>query len=76
MLIAIVATTALLEVIGFRLAILLFALAAPSLMDRPSLFWRIVLALFCSFGVGYAFETWLGVQLPKPSIQFIEDLGL
>ncbi len=76
MLIAIVATTFLLEVIGFRLAILLFALAAPSLMDRPGLFWRIVLALFCSFGVGYAFETWLGVQLPKPSIQFIENLGL
>nr|WP_306268841.1 tripartite tricarboxylate transporter TctB family protein [Pararhizobium sp. IMCC3301] len=76
MLIAIVATTALLEVIGFRLAILLFALSAPSMMDRPSLFWRIVLALLCSFGVAYAFENWLGVQLPKPSIQFIEDLGL
>ena len=65
----------LLDVLGFRLTIFLFALLGPRLIEQQPLLRSLVVALLCSFGVAYGFETWLSVQLPHPSIGALDDLG-
>jgi hypothetical protein len=66
----------LLDVLGFRLTILLFALLAPRLIEPQPPIRSLVVAVLCSFGVAYGFESWLNVQLPRPSIGVLDDLGL
>ena len=65
----------LLDVLGFRLTIFLFALLGPRLIEPQPLVRSLVIALLCGFGVAYGFETWLHVQLPDPSIGALDDLG-
>jgi putative tricarboxylic transport membrane protein len=65
-----------LEYLGYRLAILGFALVAPRLFGKQSTVTTIVVALIASFGVAYVFEKWLGVWLPTPQIEFLQRLGL
>lgn len=66
----------LLGLIGYRLAIFAFALTAPFAFGRQSLPVLVGVALFASFGVGYVFESWLGVFLPRATIPFLFSLGL
>jgi hypothetical protein len=61
--------------VGLRLTIFLFALIGPRLIEPQPLVRSIVVALLCSFGVAYGFESWLQVQLPRPSIGVLDDLG-
>jgi putative tricarboxylic transport membrane protein len=65
----------LLDVLGFRLTIFVFALIGPRLIEPQPLVRSLVVALLCSFGVAYGFESWLQVQLPSPSIGVLDDLG-
>jgi putative tricarboxylic transport membrane protein len=64
-----------LDVLGFRLTIFLFALIGPRLIEPQPLVRSVVVALLCSFGVAYGFESWLQVQLPRPAIGVLDDLG-
>jgi len=64
-----------LEYLGFRLAIFCFALVVPRLIARQSMLTSLIVALTASFGVGYAFEKWLGVFLPAPDLEFLQRLG-
>lgn len=65
-----------LEYLGFRLAILGFALIVPQLFGRQSIATTVVIAVVASFGVAYGFERWLGVWLPTPELEFLQRLGL
>lgn len=66
----------LLDLLGFRLTILLFMLLVPNLLGRQPPLRIVAVALVMSFGVAYVFERWLGVVLPKPAIPFLETIGL
>lgn len=66
----------LLEILGFRLAVLLFTLIVPHILDRQSAITTIIVALVASFGVAYGFESWLLVQLPEPAFGLLRDIGL
>lgn len=70
------ATWLLLEYVGFRIAIFLFSIAIPPLLGRQRLIVLILTAAIFSFGTAYVFEKWLGVWLPRSSIDFLADLGL
>jgi putative tricarboxylic transport membrane protein len=76
LLVALFVVWLLLDVLGFRLTIFLFALIGPRLIEPQPLVRSVVVALLCSFGVAYGFEAWLQVQLPSPSIGVLDDLGL
>ena len=65
-----------LKFLGFRLTMLVFVLMVPSIIERQKWWLRITLALLLSFGVGLVFERWLGVELPRPSIEWLQDAGL
>lgn len=65
-----------LDYLGFRLAILGFALIVPQLFGRQSIVTTVVIAVIASFGVAYGFEKWLGVWLPTPTFEFLQRLGL
>lgn len=64
-----------LHYLGFRLAILSFALFVPRILGRQSPVIAGTVALILSFGVGFAFETWLGVPLPEPAFESLKSLG-
>jgi putative tricarboxylic transport membrane protein len=66
----------LLEVVGFRIAVLLFALIVPHILDRQSVVKTVIVALVASFGIAYGFESWLLVQLPEPAFEWLRDIGL
>lgn len=66
----------LMETFGFRLTIFVFALLAPAIIGRQPLLRVVLMAVLVSFFVAYAFGTWLGIQLPQPSIGLLKDLGL
>jgi putative tricarboxylic transport membrane protein len=65
----------LLELLGFRLAILLFALFVPPILDRQHPLTVAAVAILLSFGTAYAFENWLGVWLPRSSIETLANFG-
>lgn len=65
----------LLDYLGFRLAIFVFAVFASRIIEPQPPLRTLGLALVCSLGVAYGFENWLKVQLPSPSIGFLADLG-
>lgn len=75
-LLGLLATWLLLEYLGFRLAILLFALFVPRVLGRQSMLTVVGVAILASFGIGYVFETWLGVYLPRSSFEALSILGL
>ena len=68
-------TWLLLEYLGYRIAIFLFAMVIPPLLGPQKLVVTLVMAILCSFGTAYVFEHWLQVWLPAPSISSLADLG-
>jgi putative tricarboxylic transport membrane protein len=73
---ALAATWFALEYLGYRLSILLFALAVPQILGRQSLLLTVPAALIVSFGVAYIFQKWLGVWLPPATLEPLASLGL
>ncbi|MBD3625514.1 MAG: tripartite tricarboxylate transporter TctB family protein [Rhodobacteraceae bacterium] len=76
MLAALALVGALMEILGFRITIFVFALLAPAIIGRQPVFRIVLMALLCGFFVAYAFGAWLGIQLPQSSIAFLKDIGL
>jgi putative tricarboxylic transport membrane protein len=76
LMISLVVVWALLDFMGFRLAVLLFALIVPHILDRQSATTTVIVALVASFGIAYGFESWLLVQLPEPAFGWLRDIGL
>lgn len=68
--------SAAMSLFGFRLTMFVFAALAPFVIKRMNLLLVGTVAVAVSFGVAYAFETWLRVQLPKSSIDALRSLGL
>jgi len=68
-------TWVLLEYLGYRIAIFLFAMIIPPLLGPQKLIVTFAVAVIFSFGTAYVFEHWLQVWLPEPSISFLADLG-
>jgi putative tricarboxylic transport membrane protein len=66
----------LLEIIGFRLAMLAFVVLTYLTLGGRSWTMTLLLGLGLSFGVYYAFTGLLDVSLPQASIKFLNDLGL
>ncbi len=73
---SLVAAWLVLDVVGFRLTVLAFALIVPHVLDRQRAVTTVVVAVTASFGVAYGFESWLLVQLPEPAFGWLRDLGL
>lgn len=68
-------TWVLLEYLGYRIAIFLFAMVIPPRLGPQKLIVTLIVAIIFSFGTAYVFEHWLQVWLPEPSIPFLADLG-
>ena len=67
---ALVATTAFLERLGFRLTMLAMYLFLLCTLGRQNLIVTVVVALAGSFGVYYLFVRWLAVPLPAGLFAF------
>jgi putative tricarboxylic transport membrane protein len=61
--------------VGFRLAVFVFVLTAPSLIERQSWPLRIVLAGLFGVLVPWVFERYLLVDLPSPAFDVLRTLG-
>ncbi len=55
---------ALLDILGFRLAIFLFLLFLPQLLGANNWWGSLIFAVCGSVGVFYVFNSWLNVLLP------------
>ncbi len=75
-LLGLVLVVVLLETLGFRLAVLLFALTVPWVFGQQNPLLLIVFAVLVSFGTAYVFQAWLGVWLPSSSLPVLAALGL
>ncbi len=65
-----------LYVLGFRLAILLFVLFVPPLLEPQSWRWRLALAVGFGLVVPWVFERHLQVDLPQPLFPLPWPLGV
>ena len=68
--------TVCLDEFGYRVSIFVFASALPNLIGSRKFVQNIIIGLFCSFGIGFIFESWLGIQLPRSTMPFLRELGL
>jgi vacuolar-type H+-ATPase subunit I/STV1 len=75
LLIAVLTFAALLTVIGFRLSMFMFLVAAFLIFGRDHLAAKCVVAVIGSFGLDYVFERLLRVPLPDPAIESLSALG-
>lgn len=73
---ALAVALALLDVFGFRLTIFAFTFFAPRILEPQPPLRSVLVALFCGFGIAYAFEFWLNVRLPRSSVGVLAALGL
>jgi hypothetical protein len=73
---ALVLCVALLNLLGFSLTMLAFLAFLLLALGRQNLIVTAIISVAGSFGVGYVFEHWLGVFLPKSSLWFLKGLGL
>lgn len=64
------------ETVGFQLTMFAFLFFLLVALGRRSLVLTLFISLAGSFGMYYAFKTWLGVQLPESSIGWLNSLGL
>ena len=75
-LLALVLVTLLMEIIGFRLAMMGFLLFLLVVLGRHRPVVAVLISLAGSFGVSYAFKHLLNMQLPYAMFDFLRDLGL
>jgi len=75
-LVAVVAFAALFTVIGFKLSMLAFLMAAFLIFGRDHIVAKVIVAVVFSFGLDYVFEQLLRVPLPGASIDSLAALGL
>jgi putative tricarboxylic transport membrane protein len=73
---SLIAVTALLEVLGFQLAMLLFLLFQLKVLARRGWALSVGLAVAGSFGVFVLFTQFLTVTLPTSSIPLLRSMGL
>jgi putative tricarboxylic transport membrane protein len=66
----------LVDVLGFQLMMFVFLFFLLIALGRQNLVLTLVISLVGSFGLYYAFKTWLDVQLPQSSIGWLMKLGL
>jgi putative tricarboxylic transport membrane protein len=72
---ALVLLTALIDRVGYCLAMLAFSLGLLVGVGRQPLILSLPFALAASFGFYYVFRYWLGVQLPPSPVEFLRTLG-
>ncbi len=75
-LLALALVTFTLDLIGFRLIMLVMLGFLLTALGRQNLLVTVVIAVLGSFGLHYALTTWLGMSLPNASIEFLTRLGL
>lgn len=73
---SLIAVTAMLEVLGFQLAMLLFLLFQLKVLARRGWMLTITLSVLGSFGVFTVFAELLAVNLPTSSIPLLRSMGL
>ena len=73
---AFAAAAALLNVVGYRLAMLAFVALTYLTLGGRNWLAALLLSFGLSFGVYYAFTEWLDVSLPHASVKLIMSLGL
>lgn len=73
---ALVIMALLMDVVGFQLMMFVFVFFLLIALGRQNLVLTLIISLVSSFGMYYAFKTWLGVQLPESSIAWLMELGL
>jgi putative tricarboxylic transport membrane protein len=73
---ALILCVGLLNLLGFSLTMLAFLAFLLLALGRRNLIVTAIISVAGSFGVGYVFEHWLGVFLPKSSLWFLKGLGL
>lgn len=66
----------LMETIGFQLSMFAFLVFLLIALGRVSAWLTFVVAVTGSFGLNYAFTTWLDVQLPASSLSVLAAFGL
>lgn len=74
--VSLVVLTALLEVLGFQLSMLLFLLFQLKILGRRRWLLTLVLSALGSFGIYTLFAQLLSVSLPVSDIAFLRSLGL
>jgi len=66
----------LVDVLGFQVMMFAFLFFLLIALGRQNLAVTLLISLAGSFGMFYAFKSWLGVQLPRSSIEWLMKLGL
>jgi putative tricarboxylic transport membrane protein len=70
------AVSALMDFLGFQLAMFLFMIFMLMILGRQTIWTTLIIALMCSVGVYHVFGRYLDVQLPAASLAFLAHLGL
>ncbi|OHE23622.1 MAG: hypothetical protein A2X92_07375 [Syntrophus sp. GWC2_56_31] len=76
LILAALAATAVMSVIGFQLTMFLFMVFLLRVLGRSSVWTTLSIALVCSVGVFHLFGRYLDVQLPASSLSMLAALGL
>ena len=74
--VSVAAVSALMNLLGFQLAMFLFMLFMLMILGRQTIWTTVIIALVCSVGVYHVFGRYLDVQLPAASLAFLANLGL
>ena len=74
--VSVVAVSALMDFLGFQLAMFLFMIFMLMILGRQAIWTTVIIALMCSVGVYHLFGRYLDVQLPASSLAFLAKLGL
>jgi hypothetical protein len=70
------AVSALMNLLGFQLAMFLFMLFMLMILGRQTIWTTLIIATVCSVGVYHLFGRYLDVQLPAASLAFLARLGV
>jgi putative tricarboxylic transport membrane protein len=73
---SVAAVSALMDLLGFQLAMFLFMVFMLMILGRQTIWMTLIIALVCSVGVYHVFGRYLDLQLPAASLSFLANLGL